>query len=440
MPEFIKYKQSRKDFKQMIQDIANICAIPSISEEETASEYKFGENTHKALTYALDLAKSFGFETYIAPNSAYGYAQIGKGDKMIGILAHLDVVPAGDESQWKTSAFEPVITDKAIIARGSLDDKGPAIINLYAMKYIFDNNLLKKGWAIRIVFGLSEETNMKSMKQYLVDFGSPYISYTPDGEWPLIYAEKMVYHVELKFPKIPSLYIEGGEVVNQIPDLAIFKYEDKMMNIKGKGGHGSTPHKGENAIIKTIKALAKVNPELNKHALFRFINKNLSKKDFALKNIFGDISDFSGDLTANLGMIRSNANYHSLFFDLRVPVTNTLKGITDQLNNYLANNFEGKVEMKLIGHKDSKYIDPKDNLVKILMQTYREATNEDIKPLAIGGGTYARLVDNCVAYGSTKYMHLMHGPNEYFTFKEIKSSLEIYINALFRLQSYKPKK
>jgi acetylornithine deacetylase/succinyl-diaminopimelate desuccinylase len=50
------------------------------------------------------------------------------------------------------------------------------------MKYIKDKNLLDSKWSIRIIFGLSEETNMLSMKTYLKDFGTPYISYTPDGE------------------------------------------------------------------------------------------------------------------------------------------------------------------------------------------------------------------------------------------------------------------
>ena len=74
------------------------------------------------------------------------------------------------------------------------------------------------------------------------------------------------------------------------------------------------------------------------------------------------------------------------------------------------------------------------------METYNEHYGENLEPIAIGGGTYARLFDRCVAFGSTKYMHLMHGPNEYFTFSEIKDSLDIYINALYRLQDYDDEK
>lgn len=434
MKKFITYKQSKEDFDEMIKNIANICAIPSISEEDFSSEFPFGKETDNALNYALNLAKSFGFNIYKDPKNRYGFAEFGKGDKIIGILAHLDVVPAGDESQWRTSAFVPVITNESIIGRGSLDDKGPAIINLYAMKYIYDHGLLSDEWKIRIIFGISEETTMKSMKSYLADFKDPYISYTPDGEWPLIYAEKMIYVTEIHFPKVPGVELNGGDVVNQIPDSTSLVLNEKPNIIKGIGGHGSTPEKGDNAIIKAINIASKENKEFAKSKLFKFIKENLNGKSFNLSNIFKNYSDFSGELSANLGIIRTLKNEYVLTFDFRVPVSHKIDDVTKNLNDYLKDEFGNDVFSKLQGFKEPKYIEQDSPIVRILMDTYNEAMNSNEKPLAIGGGTFARLIKTCVAFGSTKYMHLMHGPNEYFTFDEIKSSLEIYINALNRLQ------
>ncbi|WP_369085908.1 M20/M25/M40 family metallo-hydrolase [Metamycoplasma spumans] len=436
MKKYINYKQNESEYEQMAQHIANLCAIPSISDETESSVFPFGKATNNALDYALNLAKSFGFNIYKDEKNRYGYAEIGKGNKIIGILAHLDVVPAGDESQWNTSAFEPIITNEAIIARGSLDDKGPSVINLYAMKYINDNNLLEDEWKIRIVFGISEETNMKSMKYYIADHGAPYISYTPDGEWPLIYAEKMVYHVNLEFPKVKDIYLEAGEVVNQIPDNLYLKYQGNDEIIKGIGGHGSTPEKGQNAIIKAIKLLPEKHLELKSEPLFKFILDNLSNENYELKNIFKNYEDFSGKLSANLGIIKTNEQSHVLSFDFRVPVSHSVDEVTNDLNTYLEKEFNGLVKLNIIGTKQPKYIPKDSKLVSILMETFNEGMHTNEVPLAIGGGTYARLIENCVAFGSTKYMHLMHGPNENFTHKEIKESLEIYINALNRLQDY----
>ncbi|SGA02201.1 Putative dipeptidase SA1572 [Mycoplasmopsis arginini] len=100
MKKYIKYQQNKKEFDEMIQHIANLCRIPSISiEQENDEKYPFSKNVDNALEYALKLAKDFGFETYKDSKNRYGYAQIGNGSKILGILAHLDVVPAGDENQ-----------------------------------------------------------------------------------------------------------------------------------------------------------------------------------------------------------------------------------------------------------------------------------------------------------------------------------------------------
>ena len=451
---YIKYDQPEKEFNEMIQHMANLCAIPSISKYSSQNTYPFGEECNNALNYALKLSKEFGFDIYKDPKKMYGFAQIGKSDKIIAILAHLDVVPEGDKEQWTSDAFSPIIDQDKIFGRGSLDDKGPTIINLYAMKYIKDNNLLDEKFSIRIIFGLSEETNMLSMKAYLKDFGLPYISYTPDGEWPLIYAEKLIYHVNLWFPEIPNFKIEGGKVLNQIPDSVYVKYpnieniipmfsegETKfeqnkgILKIIGKSGHGSTPEKGDNAIIKFFKVFEQFAPQLKSNALLKFINQNFIDNKFDLENIFPEYDDYSGKLTANLGIIRSVPGQIILGFDLRVPVTHDRSNIFSDLSKYFAK-LNNKIQIEPLSSKPAKIIDKDHKLVRILIDTYNEYYGEKFEPIAIGGGTYSRLFDQCVAFGSTKFMHLMHGPNEFFTFKEIKDSLQIYINALYRLQDY----
>lgn len=57
----------------------------------------------------------------------------------MGILCHVDVVPAGDG--WDSDPFKPVVTDDAIVARGTLDDKGPTIAAYYAVKILNEMNI-----------------------------------------------------------------------------------------------------------------------------------------------------------------------------------------------------------------------------------------------------------------------------------------------------------
>lgn len=99
MKKLIKYKQTAQEFDEMVTNIAKLCAIPSISEYKENEQYPFGIECNHALNFALKLASDFGFKVYKDPKKMYGFAQLGEGKKVIGILAHLDVVPEGDKNQ-----------------------------------------------------------------------------------------------------------------------------------------------------------------------------------------------------------------------------------------------------------------------------------------------------------------------------------------------------
>ncbi|QJG66722.1 Sapep family Mn(2+)-dependent dipeptidase [Mycoplasma phocoenae] len=452
MNKIIKYNQSATEFNEMIQHIANTCEIPSISITNLEAKYPFGEEVDKVLEYVLNLSNKFNFKTYKDPQNRYGYAEIGDGKKIIGILCHLDVVPSGDDSQWESAAFKPLIKDNEIFGRGTLDDKGPTIINLYAMKYILDNNLLSDEYTIRIVFGLSEETTMESMKFYLADFGYPDYAYTPDGEWPLIFAEKLIFDYDLIFPTYNDYKLTAGEVYNQIPDALIVETTEtgeliKLFNkddveqinenkfiVRGVAGHGSTPFAGDNAILKFVKTLVESNTKYLENDFFKFIYTNFKNNDFSMPLVFKNYADESGELTSNPAFIRMKNSRISIGFDMRVPVLKHKDDVEKDLLDYMnINSYD--YQFNMVGSKNAKYISTKSMLVETLMQVYWDVTQKHSeKPIAIGGGTYARTFEECVAFGATTKMELMHAPNERFTFDEIKEDLQIYINALIKLQ------
>ena len=76
-------------------------AIPSVGGDPVPGA-PYGENSRKALSYFLDYAATKGFETGVF-NDKVGYVDYGTGDKMLAILCHLDVVPAGDGIQIHSS-------------------------------------------------------------------------------------------------------------------------------------------------------------------------------------------------------------------------------------------------------------------------------------------------------------------------------------------------
>ena len=126
-----------KEKQNIIGALCDLIEIPSISTETNLPQEPFGKNCADALNYLLELGETFGFRTKNIDNYC-GYIEFGEGEELVGIVGHLDVVPALEEDGWTTPPFSPNIRDGKIFGRGSIDDKGPVVAALYAMKVIKD--------------------------------------------------------------------------------------------------------------------------------------------------------------------------------------------------------------------------------------------------------------------------------------------------------------
>ena len=124
-------------YDRMIEGIQNNMLIPSVKGKPEAGA-PYGKFVNMALEDALLQAKELGLRVKNIDHKI-GYAEIGKGDQMIAVLGHLDVVPA--EGEWKHPPYEAVISEGILWGRGALDDKGPIIGALYALKAIQDSGI-----------------------------------------------------------------------------------------------------------------------------------------------------------------------------------------------------------------------------------------------------------------------------------------------------------
>ena len=182
-----------KQKNEIVQEICNLVNIPSVSEETEDPQMPFGEGCKNVLDYALQLGEKLGFRTKNIDNYC-GYIEFGEGEKLVGIIGHLDVVPSGDG--WDTPPFEANIRDGKIYGRGTIDDKGPVISALYAMKAVKDN--LKVNSRVRLILGVNEEKDWKCIKHYKEKEELPSIGFSPDADFPCIYAEKGIATMYIK--------------------------------------------------------------------------------------------------------------------------------------------------------------------------------------------------------------------------------------------------
>lgn len=416
----------------MISSLQWLIRIDSVQSEAKPNK-PFGEGCAMALEYALSLCKSFGFNTFNDENYA-GHADIGEGE-LFGILGHLDTVPHGND--WDYPPCGGVIDNGRLYGRGAQDDKGPMIACLYAVKALLDEGYKPKK-KIRFIFGCNEESGWKGIDHYFKTQEMPKSGFSPDADFPVINCEKGVSYYKLccDLPE-KVLSIKGGDRANMVPDYAEAKISDNieipsectikaegskyLLTATGVSAHGSSPDKGDNALWKIFKNLAKLYS-----GVFETIYKKLCCTDGSKCGI--KISDEkSGDLTMNLGKAYTDGNKLYLEIDTRQPISYKKEDVMEMLKKEIP-----EFEVTQGAFHDPLYVDENDNLVQSMLKAYNKVTGEEAKPITIGGGTYARALPLGVAFGPIfpNSESTIHCKNENIKIDEFLKTAEIYYEAM----------
>lgn len=417
-------------FEKAIETIQNWIKIPSVKSEALDS-MPFGKNVNDMLLLALKDAENLGFD--VKNYDGYiGEVVFGDGEDKEGlaILCHLDVVPAGDLQKWDIAPYLGVIKDGFLYGRGVSDDKGPAVLCLYALKELKDEGFIPNR-KIKLIFGCDEESGWGCIDHYNKVAVMPNEGFSPDGDFPVIYAEKGILHVEYLFDISPCVKnATCTNVINMVCDKvsACFSgeinldineadvlIEKNTITATGKSAHGSTPHLGDNAIKKLLKVFVSNN-------LFNSIDyKNL----FENYNIFSNIVDETGNLTFSPNLIEIKNGKLAVKVDVRYPSTFKKEEVENALNKI------GKFTE--IQHKAPLMCSKSENLVKTLLNVYKEVFNDNAEPISTGGGTYARALKSGVAFGPTIGEGVAHIPNEKMSLKSLENCYLAYKKAIKEL-------
>ena len=431
------------DYKQeMIDKLRDLVAINSVQDDPKPNA-PFGEGPRKALDYALSLCSSLGFKVKDVDGYC-GWAEIGNGE-LFGVLAHLDTVPFSTEG-WKCDPLSGEILDGEIYGRGVVDDKGPFINALYAVKALVDEGKIPNK-RIRFILGCNEETEWRCIDRYLLTEEIPSQAISPDGDYPVINCEKGLGHFEISVPR-PECLIElkAGERVNMVPDKA-YCVIDKVSDVAvayalnhdvevkrenggwkvsatGRAAHGSTPFLGDNALIKVLNTIASSDDEL------AFFARAFESYDGSSMGI-GFSDEASGNLTVTVGYGKIEDGLLKFGLDIRFPISYS----HDDVFNGLKKAFP-KAEVVLKHAHPCLYF-PKDHpFVQTLLSAYTEVTGEkDAQPQTIGGATYARAIPNTLAFGPVFPFrdNLCHQVNERVSLEDFEKNFLILKKAFEKL-------
>ena len=434
--------QVKDDF---LASLKTLISYPSVL-NEGENGTPFGQAIQDVLEKTLEIAQEMGFQTYLDPEGYYGYAEIGQGEELLAVLCHLDVVPAGDLEDWQTPPFEATLKDGWLIGRGVQDDKGPSLAALYAVKSLLDQGLAFTK-RIRFIFGTDEETLWRCMNRYNQIEEKADLGFAPDSSFPLTYAEKGLLQVKLHGPGWEDRPLQAGRALNVVPDKATYKgerleellpvieqsgvnytEETGAVTVLGLSKHSKDAAEGVNAIVGLAESLSLIQP----HPALLFIADAVGE-DATGAALFGEIKDEpSGALSFNIATLSIDEQQSEIGIDIRIPVLADKDALVERLTEVAASY---QLQYEEFDYVAPLYVPLDSPLVSTLMAVYQEETGDQTPAMSSGGATFARTMENCVAYGALlpDALQTEHQANERAKLNDLYRAMEIYAETIRRL-------
>ena len=467
---FMQYREQIEAYldahkEEMLADICRLIRINS-TKGEAVIDCPFGEGPAKALAEALEMAEGYGFTVKNYENYV-GTADLNDMEKQLDILAHLDVVPAGDG--WSvTEPYMPVIKDGRVYGRGSADDKGPAIAAMYAMRAVKELGIpLNKN--VRLILGTDEECGSSDIAHYYAVEKEAPMTFSPDADFPVINIEKgslnghfvAKWDTEEVSPRILS--VSGGKIVNIVPGKAtasvvglgsaeilekaeqvqkktgvVFTCEESegtvIIHAEGEGAHASKPEEGKNALTALLELLCMLPfAACSTTDAVEKLHRMFPSGDHQAEALGINLEDeLSGKLTMNFSVLELNEDGLDGIFDSRIPIC----GTTENVLNVVKERMEEDGITLLNETQNPPHHVPADSpLVQTLLACYEEYTGQKGECLAIGGGTYVHHLERGVAFGCSMpgTDNRMHGADEFAVVDELVLSAKIFAQVICEL-------
>ncbi|PPA71695.1 dipeptidase PepV [Jeotgalibacillus proteolyticus] len=461
-------KEVEKYKEELVKDLQDLVQIPSVLDEaEATSEAPLGPHIKEALDWMLEKGSGDGFTVKNVENLA-GHIEAGEGEDLLGILCHVDVVPAGEG--WTYPPFEGKVENNRLYARGAIDDKGPTIAAYYSLK-IVKNLGIPFTKRVRMIIGTDEESNWRCVSHYFEQEEMPSIGFAPDADFPVINAEKglmdfdLIFHSAKQSEERSSLELHSfrsGERYNMVPDFAravLTPYRDQTyllqefeeylkaadltgeyfiesgeltIDLHGKSAHAMEPDDGKNAGLHLLSFLSNFKLDGRAKAFCEFAAANLHKDSRGNTLGIAGKDEVSGDLTMNAGKIRYSQDEAFIGLNVRYPVTYDM----DNAITALASRMK-EAGIEIANKKDAKphHVDGDDPFIQTLLKVYEDQTGDKGKLLAIGGGTYARSLEKGVAFGALfpGKEDVAHQKDEYIELDDLFKATAIYAQAIYEL-------
>jgi succinyl-diaminopimelate desuccinylase len=458
------------DLQRLLVSVRQCIAIPSVSYDK--------RQVKAALSFYLTLAKEMGFTAYSLINDSVGIVEYGEGTETLGILVHMDVVAPGLLEKWPVPPFSGEIKDEKLFGRGAIDDKGPAIACLYALKAVKELHI-PVSRNVKIIIGTQEEVSWKEIDAYVSRYPLPDFGFTPDGSFPVSNREKGYCDVVIttekgKNEKKRGLYIDsldGGSGANTIPQkaTAVIRCDDRTLILEtiqkkdcsgqknekiryyvkdessfcveafGKSAHSSEPQEGINAIELLCEHLITLPiVESSAASLVRLIAEK-SGDSFGRKwGIFTESDRFEGEYVHHTTLaptiLGTTSEAFFVNYNLRFSPPLNRDRIKEVFEKEGAR-ANGRVVLK--DYLPYIVVPSQKPFLQILAQTYEEVSGLPNTFEIAFGTSYAKAMPNFVCWGPLfpGDEDTCHQEGEYISIERLIEATKIYALGIAKIVS-----
>ena len=297
----------------------------------------------------------FTVKTYLSPKGRWNIIaerRWGKGGRRLLFNGHLDVVPAGDPSQWKYPPYQGMLRKGRIYGRGASDMKGGIASFLQAISTIDRSKIDLHQGAVVLHLVSDEESHGHQGMGFLTQKG------LIQGDAALV-----------------------GEPSDLDPVIAQKGALWLRILTIGKSAHGSRPDSGVNAIEKMMEVIDPLNsiPVEEEHPLLGKPTINIGRIQGGTKiNVVPDRCEMEVDRRMLPGEKKEEV----------------LRGMREALDSLQAQDPSFQYRMEEIDFAEPCEIDPEEEIVKISLEAIQEVRRERPKMKGFTGFTDARFYIN----------------------------------------------
>ncbi|MGB5947485.1 dipeptidase PepV [Paenisporosarcina sp.] len=457
-------EEAKNKQTELLTDLQQLIQIPSVlDEEQSSSSQPFGPEPLKALEWMLQKGQEAGMTVKNIDQMA-GHIEMGEGEELLGILGHVDVVPAG--KGWTYPPFEGHIENDRLYGRGAIDDKGPTMAAWMAMKLVKEAGIpLNK--RVRLIIGTDEESGFRCVERYFEKEEMPHIGFAPDADFPIINAEKGIATLRFTTTKLDEdeqLHsFQAGTRTNMVPDLATavvqlkhdtlendfeqfkkehnlqgsvaFEHDVVVLTLEGKSAHAMEPNEGVNAGVYLAEFLKGIVTTSGSKTFVDFVSTSFLNDSRGHAFALNYQDEMSGDTTLNAGILSfDSAIGGTVDVSLRYSVSFEFDKNVTKCQTLLR---ENSISVDVVSNSTPHYIEESDELIQSLSRVYERQTGEKASLLSIGGGTYARVLTKGVAFGMLfpGEKDVAHQVDEFVDIPNLIKAVAIYADAICELAS-----